>query len=336
MSMSQKENSLAALRHEVYDFMPSNFDHVMVGFGAVSGPDIEKGPQGGGPDGFGVHWVPTASGDGSPVPCETNHPMDSETITEWKKLITFPDPGKCDWESYAKFELTMGDPSRQAVEFGFGNGPFERLVYMMGFQEALMALATEPEAAADFMSAVADYKIDCLEYIKKYYHADIVTNYDDIATDQCTFMSPEVYRKCIKPAHKKIYDAVRAYGMIPLQHTCGRAESLIEDFIETGADGWTSVQPSNNISELLQKYGNKFVFSGGYDTNGKPGQADASPEEVISEVHRCVDTYGSHPGYMFFGFRLANSLNPQDHINAVAPIIKEAAIYRQNIKVNFE
>lgn len=335
MAMTLKENSLAALRHETYDFMPSNFDHLMAGFGAVPGPAIEKGPLGGGPDGFGVCWVPTASGDGSPVPVHGEYQMDSETITDWKKLITFPNPAAFDWKSCSDFELTLGNPDQQAVEFGFGNGPFERLVYMMGFEEALMALALEPEACFDFMSAVVDYKINCLEYIKKYYHADIVTNYDDIATNQCTFMSPEIYRTCIKPVHKKFCDAIKSYDMIPLQHTCGKADSLIDDFIDTGAAAWTSVQPVNDILGMLKKYGHKFCFSGGYDTSGKPGQVDASPQEVTREVHRCLDTYGPYPGYMFFGFKLANSLDPQEHVNSVLPIIQEAAVYRQNITLKF-
>ena len=55
MGMTPKENYLAALRHEAYEFIPSPVnDCVMVGFGAASGPAFEKGPMGGGYDGFGV------------------------------------------------------------------------------------------------------------------------------------------------------------------------------------------------------------------------------------------------------------------------------------------
>lgn len=99
MALSLKENSLAALRHETYEFMPSNFDHVMAGFGAVPGPAIDKGPMGGGPDGFGVVWIPTASGGGAPVPDPSRHLMDSETIEDWKRIVNIPDPSQFDWES---------------------------------------------------------------------------------------------------------------------------------------------------------------------------------------------------------------------------------------------
>lgn len=335
MAMTLKENSLAALRHETYDFIPSHFDHLMAGFGAVAGPAIEKGPMGGGLDGFGVAWVPTASGSGAPVPVPGKHMMDSETIVDWKNIVTIPNPSEFDWKSCADFELTMGNPKEQAIEFGCGTGPFERLVALMGFEEALMAFATEPEACYDLMSAVTDFKIECMPYIKKYYNAEIFTHYDDIATQQCTFMSPELYRQYIKPLHKRLCDGARSYDMIPIQHTCGRADALIEDFIETGAAAWTSVQPTNDIEGMLQKYGRKIVLSGGYDTTGRPGQFDATLEEVDTEVARCIRTYGKYPGYMFFGLKIVNSLDPRDNQKSVFQLIESAAKYRQGVSIAF-
>lgn len=335
MAMTLKENSLAALRHETYDFVPSHFDHLMAGFGAVAGPAIEKGPMGGGLDGFGVEWVPTASGAGFQVPVPGQYQMDSETIVDWKKTVTIPNPAEFDWASCAAFELTMGNPNEQAIEFGCGNGPFERMVSLMGFEEALMALALEPEACYDLMSAITDFKIDCMPYIKKHYHADIYTNYDDIATEQCTFMSPDTYREYIKPLHTKIYSAARSYDMIPIQHTCGKADALIEDFIDTGAAAWTSVQPTNDIEGILQKFGRKIVISGGYNTTGRPGQFDATPDEVNAEVKRCMDTYGKYPGYMFFGFKIVNSLDPQDNMRSVFQLIQSAIEHRKGVTVNF-
>ena len=48
-------------------------------------------------------------------------------------------------------------------------------------------------------------------------------------------MSPGVYRELIKPHHKRLNDAVKAYGMKPIMHTCGKCEDIIGDFIEKGA-----------------------------------------------------------------------------------------------------
>ena len=332
MPMTPKENIIAVLNHETREWIPSSLsDTVSAGFGSGPGPAFEKGPLGGGPDGFGINWVTPASGGGAPIPEPGHFLMNAETIVDWKKLVKFPDLSSFDWETQAKAELSFGNPDIQAVDFGSGNGPFERMATLMGFEEALMAMYEEPEACFELMDAIADYKIQVAEYAKKYYHADLFTNYDDIATERGLFMSPESYRALIKPAHTKINDAVRALGMIPIQHTCGKADALTEDFNDTHAAAWTSVQPTNDISGILEKYGDQFCIIGGYDSNGLPGQVAASDETVIAEVKRCFDTYGIYSSYIFFGFRIVNSVDPQVNLKAIMPLITTSAQYGREL-----
>lgn len=330
MTMTPKENILAALNHQPHDRTPNYLTDILNGgFGFGSGPAFEKGPVGGGLDGFGVPWVCPASGGGAPIPEPGSFILDSEKIVDWKKLVRFPDVNDFDWKAQAEMELSLGDRNVQAVDFGSGNGPFERLAALMGFEEALISLAIEPEATYDLLDAIADYKIKVIEKVHEYYHPDLFTNYDDIATEQCLFMSPDAYRDLIKPIHKKIYDAAAAHDMIPVQHTCGKAECLVDDMIEIGVKAWTSVQPTNDIEGILQKYGDKLCIIGGYDTNGLPGRPDASNETVEAEVVRDFETYGKYPSYIFFGFLLANSLDPNASKDRIMPLIQASLRYQK-------
>jgi uroporphyrinogen-III decarboxylase len=95
--------------------------------------------------------------------------------------------------------------------------------------------------------------------------------------------------------------------MIPVQHICGYAATCIEDYIETGADCWNFCQPTNNVAEILDKYGDRFCIEGGWDTNGKPSQPGASVEEVKAEVERCFREYGGKKGFIFFPYILAST-----------------------------
>ena len=164
----------------------------------------------------------------------------------------------------------------------------------------------------------ADYEMECKmigepnrDYIIDAYHPDTITYYDDIATEKDLFMSPETFRTLIKPHHKRFAQACLDRGIIPIYHCCGHAEALVEDYIDCGWYAWTSVQVSNDIESLIENYGDRFGFIGGYDTNGAPGREDATPEQVSAEVVRCIDTYGKyHRGYCFFGFRYVNTLDP--------------------------
>ncbi|MBP2662063.1 MAG: hypothetical protein H6Q71_11 [Firmicutes bacterium] len=327
--MNRKENYMEALYHRPTEFVPTFFSAVhSVGFGAGNGPWFEKGPQGGGRDGFGVPWVTPPSGGGAPIPKPGNFVL--EDIMEWKSL-TFPDIRAFDWESEAKKELSGCDRDEFVVDYGCGNGIFERLAAVMGFEEALCSLYTEPEVCYDFFIAITDYKIKVAEKVATYYKANVFTNYDDIAMERNLFISPEIYRKLIKPHHKRLNDAVRELGMLPLYHCCGRAEALIEDFIETGAQGWTSVQPCNDIVSLLKNYGSQIAIIGGFDSNGRPGMTDASEEEVRGEVRRCFDTYGTYNGYVLFGAKIVNSLDPNIVAGAYLPIIDEAEKYAMEL-----
>lgn len=327
--LTPKENYLRLLNHETCEYIPHQLvDSAMVGFGVTNGPWFEKGPQNGGYDGFGVMWEPAPFVSSGPIPKQE---FILEHITDWKK-IKFPDLNDFDWEGVSKAELASIDRNQVLVEYGCGNGIYERLAALMGFENALISLAMEPEACDDFFKALTDYKIDFATQVKKYYNPDIFNNYDDIATEAGLFMSPSCYRELLKPHHKRLYEAVKDMGMFVTQHTCGKAEALVEDFIEIGVDTWSSVQPSNDISTLIQKYGNKMNFAGGFNTNGPAAMAGADNEILINEIHRCFDTYGKYnKGYVFFGFLMNPDLN--EFMEKMDVMMGESLSYRMQDSV---
>lgn len=324
--MNNKENYLSVLKHEKRGFIVNFFlSTLSVGFGAGPGPWFEKGQLGGGLDGFGVRWVTPSSGGGAPIPAPGEFIL--KDITQWRKIVKFPDLDAFDWENEAKKDLATCDRNEFIVEYGCGNGVFERLGALMGFEEALMAMYEEPEECNELFTAITDYKVKFAEKVAKYYKPDAFTNYDDVATERSLFMSPKTYRELIKPHHKRLNEAVINLGMIPIYHCCGKAETIVEDMIEIGTAGWTSVQPCNDIVSVLEKYGDKIVIFGGFDSNGKPGRPDASEEEVRAEVRRCLDTYGKYNSFILFGAKIVNTMDPQLIANAYLPIIDESIKY---------
>ena len=92
--------------------------------------------------------------------------------------------------------------------------------------------------------------------------------------------------------------------MIPIQHTCGKADACVDDYIETGAAAWSSVQPSNDIVGILLKHKGKFTIIGGYDTQGLPGMSTATPQEQATEIMRVLTKYSHLDGFIgqYMGF----------------------------------
>jgi uroporphyrinogen-III decarboxylase len=280
-------------------FMPldSSGDAIYYGF---FNP-IERGEENTGfRDGFGVRWDSSESAPGAQIPMPGEFIL--KDITKWKKTITIPDVKQYNWEKIVEKEnaLLSVDRNKQAVCFFSYNGAWERLATLMGFEEAMIALVEEPDACNDLFSAITDFKLRQAEAAAKYYKCDVFIFADDIATERNLFMSPETYRALIKPHHKRLNDGIKNLGIIPVQHTCGHAELCVEDYIETGAAAWNSVQPSNDIAGLLDKYGDRLSLEGGYDTSGKPARPDATIEEVVAEVDRCFQEYGNKKGFAFW------------------------------------
>ena len=132
----------------------------------------------------------------------------------------------------------------------------------------------------------------------------------------------------IKPHHKRFAQECIKRGVKPIYHCCGHAERIVEDMIDCGWVAWTSVQISNDIEGLIEKYGDRFGFIGGYDSNGAPASINATHDEIVTEVKRCMDTYGKyHKGYCFFGFRYVDSLDPAVQGAAMGEIVEAAMEY---------
>lgn len=320
-----KGNYMNFLTHKPTTLCPNSFvGNKVMGFGAINGPSIEKGNQFGDCiDGFGIRWEYPATGDGAAIPA--NDVFLLEDICDWREVVKIPDPAAYDWKAAYQMECQMiGEPNRETevVDFGFGNGVYERLAALMGFEEALYSIAAEPEEVNALFEAITDYKIASLDYIIDAYHPDTITYFDDVATERSPFISLDAFRTLIKPHHKRFAQECIKRGIHPIYHCCGKAESLIEDMIDCGWAAWTSVQPTNDIAGLIEKYGDQIGFVGGYDSNGPCSRMDAPQEMIDAEVRRCLEEYGKyHKAYCFFGFKYSGTLNPENTMREMGKII---------------
>lgn len=323
--LSPRENLLNLYNHKPTQYVPSTFLD-QKGFGVFD--PMEKGaPEKGGYDAFGVRWIKPESAGGAPIPAPNEYVLTD--ITKWREQVTFPDVDAADWAAMAEREMAPFDRDQLVFDFSNGNGVFERLGALMGIENALIAMMLEPEAVNDLFTAITDFKIKYLEKVAKYYKPDTFTYFDDVATERGLFMDPEMFRTLIKPHHKRLYDEIRNYGIIPVYHLCGVGESLIEDFIEIGVEAWSSIQPTNDIVSLLKNYGSRIAFIGGYDTTGQPGFPNQDNEVYYREVRRCIETYGPYQGYVFSGYIMRPTLDPAEMLEGFMPMIEEMGRQRR-------
>ena len=153
---------------------------------------------------------------------------------------------------------------------------------------------------------------------------------DDLGTQSGLQVSPDFFRKTIKPRLKKYTDLIRTHAPKTSihMHSCGCIECILEDLIEIGIDVIHPVQVSArdmNPELLKKKYGDELCFWGGIDTQSILPKG--KPEEVEKEVEHIVSTLGKNRGYV---------LGAVHNIQPDVPPENIVAMYRHGKKYSTE
>lgn len=306
--MTKRENALIALKGGKPESVPCFYSACQIIPAAAS---LET-PQMGAPgyDGYGVHQTPTESAGGMFTPTTSVAPILTD-VTLWKEQVRFPDYEKVPFEQIVAMEREIMhlDPKNFVQDLFCPQGLFERLHFLMGFEDALCAIMDEPEAVSELVSAIADKKIEFVKKAAIYYKPDYFTFLDDYAHKTGLFMSKDIFRSIFKPHLKRIVDAVHENGMIFKMHCCGKMEDLMDDFLEIGITAFDPVQCVNNIPELKKKTLGKAGIMGGLDVQGVVDVVGAKEEDIRKEIRRCIDEYAADGGYMIYGASL-HMFNP--------------------------
>lgn len=291
--MTEKENFLLAYNHKKPQWTPCFYDAYQPMGSRIINNNGEF--MKGGRDMFGVNWLVTADTGYQAIADPREHLF--EDVNNWKEYVHFPDLDAMDWEAAAKADLEGIDRNEKMLTFFGMEGNYLRLQSMMGVCEALMAMLEDTEAVYEFFDAYTDFRIKVYEKVAKYYKPDIIVDGDDVCSSTGLFFSPKLYRELIKPFELKLGKAITSHGIILEHHICGLCESLIPDLIERGVTIWQTAQSMNDLVMLEEKYGDRIMINGGWDSYGPQGFDNGTEEDVRKEVRRCIDTYGKSGHY---------------------------------------
>lgn len=248
-------------------------------------------------DWFGVEWQYEPKSGAPMVRQGTQKVTD---ITDWKNQLQFPDLTKFDWEKLGAEETASWDRENKVSMIINNQGCFERTHALMGMEEALVAMVTEPDDYKELINAIADYKIQLVEIFGKYYKPDILMMQDDYGAAQSMFMSVECWRDIFKEPVRRIIDAVHKNGMIYEHHSCGYMEPIIGDLVEMGIDSLNPIQPCNNQKLIKETYQGRLTFVGGEDSQGVLEKPGVTEEEIRAEIRRVYDLFAPGGGYVNF------------------------------------
>ena len=227
-------------------------------------------------------------------PVHTPDKIVIKDIDEWQKYLKVPQ---------VKYDAQVWEPFIEAAEKVDRNeyfvtsfvvpGIFEQCHYLMEIQNCLVAFYDSPDEMKELIEVLTQFELDLAEDICKYIKPDALFHHDDWGSQVSTFLSPDMFREFIKPAYMKIYGYYKSHGVeLVVHHSDSYAATLVPDMIDMGIDIWQGVMTSNNIPELIKKYGGKISFMGGIDS-AKVDYEGWTKEVIQAEVDRACAECGT-------------------------------------------
>jgi uroporphyrinogen decarboxylase len=198
----------------------------------------------------------------------------------------------------------------EQTSYGFvadipGLGPFEGACFTRGHEQFCMDLCLDTRFAEALLDKITETIIafwdlflgEVGEYVQ------VCAQGDDVGAQDRPFISPEMYRRFIKPRQKQVFDFIHAHTRAKVfYHSCGSIYDLIPDFIEIGVDILNPVQRSAakmDIATLKREFGKDLCFwGGGIDVQQQ--LPFYSPDEIADEIERTIDILAPGGGFVFF------------------------------------
>ena len=255
--------------------------------------DYPLAPGNSGYDMYGVFWdFPFGQMGAYPVHDDAHRLV--KDITQWREIIKRPvvpeDPGY--WGMLNGMAAST-DRENQYVCALHPQGVFERLHNLMGMEDAMAAFYEEPEEVQALIDFIVDVELEYAKVMIERVGIDAVLHHDDWGSLKTTFLSPAMFDEFITPAYKKIYKYYKDHNILIIHHNDAYSATLVPSMIEMGIDIWQGPTPTNNIPELIEKYGGQITFMGEIETK-LLDLPDWTPELVAQEVERACTKCGCH------------------------------------------
>ena len=283
-------------------------------------------------DDWGIKW---AKPETSLYMDVADFPLKGEFTDDVLDRYPFPDPLEAGrFAGIAKEAQRLRDTGCAVMMSTYGLGQWDYAHLLCGMEQALMNLVLKPKQMEKLLRKIHDINLQFWEKGLAVVgdNIDIAMHSDDLGMQTGLIMSPDMYRKFIKPLHAEMIEMVKkkAKGDVKfLLHSCGSVHSLIPDFIEIGVDILNPVQVSAagmDTRELKKTFGNDICFcGGGVDTQRILPRG--TPEQVKDEVKRRIDDLAPDGGFIFAAVHNIQAYVPPENLTAMYDAFQENCSY---------
>lgn len=177
--------------------------------------------------------------------------------------------------------------------FGYAGSIYEWSWWLRGMEEFLADLILEPALAEAIIAKVTDYTRR-LALASADAGIDVLCFYDDAGMQTGMQISPNMWRRFIKPGWRAILNSVRTHApqARTFLHSCGNIREIVPDIVELGFDILHPLQPEcMDFAEVYREFGRHITLCA--TISSQRVFPFGSADEVREEVRRLKTVCGA-------------------------------------------
>jgi uroporphyrinogen decarboxylase len=242
-----------------------------------------------------------------------------QTMADFERY-TAPDPyapGR-----YASIEETIrqyGDSKAVIVHL---NDVFSLPRYLMGMENLLMAIVTDPELVRALVGMSVDINLEMAREVAAR-GAKIVYTGDDYAGNRGPLMSPKHFRDLFYPGLRRVMGGYKELGLYVIKHTDGKLWPIIDMVIDSGIDCLDPIDPQAgmDLADVKAKYGHRVALKGNVDC--AQTMTFGTPEDVIAETKAALRKGAPGGGFILSSSNsIHSSVKPENYLAMLDTLAK--------------
>ncbi len=189
-----------------------------------------------------------------------------------------------------------------------------RLADLRGFEEVMVDFAEEPPELQMLIDVVLEYNLRQLEEkLAAAGEPGMLSFGDDLGIQNSLPISPEKWRKYLKPCYAALYGPCREAGHWVYMHTDGHVYEIIPDLVECGVNVINPQIRANGLDNLVRVCKGKVCVDLDLDRQLFPF---TTPAGIDEHVHEAVERLGAPEGGLWLKAEIDQGV-PLENVAAI-------------------